>query len=64
MRVAEFKNQGYKITKVFEMLSLELPKEVFELAQKIYEERILNNIEGNANSDFLKACQQFDETNK
>ena len=46
------------------MLSLELPKEVFELAQKIYEERILNNIEGNANSDFLKACQQFDETNK
>lgn len=64
MRVAEFKNQGYKITKVFEMLSLDLPKEVFDLAQKIYEQRILNNIEGNADNDFLKACQQFDEMNK
>ena len=64
MRIAEFKNQGYNITKVFEMLSLELPKEVFDLAQKIYENRILNNIEGNADNDFLKACQQFDEMNK
>jgi len=64
MRVAEFKNQGYDITKVFEMLSLDQPKEVFDLAQKIYEQRILNNIEGDADSDFTKACQQFNEMNK
>jgi len=64
MRIAEFKNKGHTITKVFEMLSLDQPKEVFALAQKIYEDRMINNIEGNAESDFLKACQQFDEMNK
>jgi hypothetical protein len=46
------------------MLSLSLPQEVFDIARKIYEDRLLNNIEGNADDDFLKACQQFDEMNK
>jgi hypothetical protein len=46
------------------MLSLSLPQEVFNIAQKIYEDRLINNIDGNADSDFLKACQQFDEMNK
>jgi hypothetical protein len=64
IRIAEFKNQGYTITKTFEMLSLPLPQEVFNIAQKIYEDRLINNIDGNADSDFLKACQQFDEMNK
>lgn len=64
MRLAEFKNKGHTITKCFDMLSLDQPKKVFELAQKIYDERMINNIEGDADSDFLKACQQFDEMNK
>ena len=33
-------------------------------AKKIYEDRLLDNIEGNADNDLLKACQQFDEMNK
>jgi hypothetical protein len=46
------------------MLSLPLPQEVFDIAKKIYEDRMINNIEGDADSDFIKACQQFDEMNK
>ena len=64
MRVAEFKNQGYSITKVFEMLSLELPKEVFNMAEQIYNNRIEKGINGTAEEDFLNACKQFDLINK
>jgi len=64
IRLAEFKNQGYTLSKSLSMLSLPLPQEVFDIAKKIYEDRMINNIEGDADSDFIKACQQFDEMNK
>ena len=64
IRLAEFKNQGYTLSKSLSMLSLPLPQEVFNIAKKIYEDRLLDNIEGNADNDLLKACQQFDEMNK
>lgn len=64
IRLAEFKNQGYTLSKSLSMLSLPLPQEVFDIAKKIYEDRMINSIEGDADSDFIKACQQFDEMNK
>jgi hypothetical protein len=64
IRLAEFKNQGYTLTKSLSMLSLDLPKEVYDIAEKIYINRISDNVEGTAEEDFLNACKQFDAVNK
>lgn len=64
IRLAEFKNQGYTLTKSLSMLSLNLPKEVYDIAEKIYINRLSENVEGTAEEDFLNACKQFDAVNK
>ena len=46
------------------MLSLNLPKEVYDIAEKIYINRSSEKVEGTAEEDFLNACKQFDAVNK
>jgi hypothetical protein len=60
IRLTEFQRQGVKFTKALYMLSLPLPKKVFEFAERICQNKIKENVNISDIDNFLQACSEFD----
>ena len=60
VRLTEFQRQGVKFTKALYMLSLPLPKKVFEFAERICQNKVKENINTSDIDNFLQACSEFD----
>jgi hypothetical protein len=60
IRLTEFQNQKVKFTKALYMLSLPLPKKVYEIAERIHENKVKSHINSNDLENFLQACSEYD----
>jgi hypothetical protein len=60
IRLTEFQNQKIKFTNALFMLSLPLPKKVFEIADRIHNNKLKSNVNSNDIENFLQACSEYD----